>query len=101
MPPLGSEALNIGFKVETMADLLPREVDFPNSVFRGVPVPPEPTFACQVLEKTSRPLSVPFLGSEALNIGFMVETAANFTPREEDFFAKYPSSKSPEMPAKC
>ena len=31
------------------------------------------------------------LGSEAPNIGFMVETAANFMPREEDFYAEYPS----------
>ena len=45
------------------------------------------------------------LGSDTLNIGFKLETADDFMPREEDFLSQcseeYPSSKSPNLPDKC
>ena len=56
---LGSQAPNIGFKVETAAEFLPREEDFSESVSRGVHVLQEPRTVWHVLEKTSRPLPVP------------------------------------------
>ena len=70
---LVSKTPNIGFMVETAADLMPIEEDFSESVFRGVPVLQEPTSAWQVFKKTSRPLPVPITlrnSSEAHNHGF-------------------------------
>ena len=85
VPSLGSEALNIGFVVETAADIMPREVDISESLFRGALVLLEPTFAWQELEKTSWPLPLPSLGREALNIGFVVETVTGVDISESVF----------------
>ena len=53
---LGSDTFNIGFKLETTADFMPREEDFSELVFRGGPVLQEPRTVRHVLEKTSKPL---------------------------------------------
>ena len=106
---LGSDTLNISFKLETMADFMPREEDFSESVSRGVLVLLEPRTVWHVLEKTTGPLPVPHY--EALSAVKLPTLVSGLKPRPSFYQEKrifpsqfpevYSSSKCQELSSMC